>query len=335
MHFAIVGADGRFTMRATEALRDELQLECTGDWFPADPDAMVFARGRQDVRLVLRKAARLRVGLPGLPAGASLHLYVECVSPGESKPVFATRLRADTRELDVPAGTWDLVIRLFARECDEVHRIERVVADAGVENHDPRLMELQWQKFLQPVTVRVVGPDGQPTDQCTIWQNFRTRSGTEGTSVSQTRDGIGRLLVPKGGSHVVVRSRNQTWRQADLGIVEADVVARLTQAPRIAVSISAMPDLPEGAILQAMLVAEEGMKADWPSASFDADGKCALLAPATGPFRLQITVRRGNTAKTVGSDGQVAIEVGDRDLEHRFELTEALRRSIAEAAREP
>jgi hypothetical protein len=149
------------------------------------------------------------------------------------------------------------------------------------------------------------------------------------------RDGLATLLVPKGGSHVVVRSRNPALREADLGVVEADVTARLLPAPRVSVQVSAMPELPEGYVLQAMLVAVSAKAPEPPFATFDADGKCSMLAPTTGRFRLQLTVRRGNTSHTVGGEGNVVVELGDRDMEHRFELTEALRRSIAEAAREP
>jgi hypothetical protein len=292
-----------------------------------------FAGGRQDARVVLRRAARLRVGLPDLPAGVRLELVVFVVRPGESKPVFTTDLRADTRELKVPAGTWDLAIE-FGRESDDLLRIDGVNAEAGLENHDPRLLRLDWQKYLSVVTVRVVGPDSRPAHECDVWQCFETRFGTRDVGVAM-RDGIGRLLVPKRGSNVVVQSRNPAWYARDIGVVSSDVVVQLSPAPRIAVSISAMPELPEGAVLQAILVEKGGLSAQPPCASFDADGKCTLLARASGFFRLQLAVRYGNTSVTVDGDGQVPIEIGEHDVQHRFELTEALRRSIAEAAREP
>lgn len=192
-------ADGTFLIAMSPPLPESMSIKIDGSsWFlsDAEDDAVSVATGRSDVTLVVRRAARIRFAVRDLPAGVRTLLSLVAVPSDGVGPSVSIRDGLSATELRVPAGTWDIVVQQGRRE---VHRIAGVRADAGVETHDPRLMDFAWQTFAIVASVRVVGSDGRPSDACTV------RYTSDGTALACRPDGgVWRMLVPTVGGRIEV-----------------------------------------------------------------------------------------------------------------------------------
>lgn len=316
---ATVADDGSFELRIHGQVPGEITLAIqSSDWFFAEEPSInpSFPAGTKNARVVVQRAARMRFAARGLPAGLSsdfsfhLESTVEGIRPVDFLPDL------DGKELRFPPGTWNVVIRCIDRE---VHRIDDVRGDAGIENHDPRFMDFDWQAFATLVSVRVEDRHGAPTNACTIWRRYRGAS-----CGSPPTNGVLHLLMPKDGYSVSIEREDEKIR-IELGQISGEHVVRLGCGPLLTVALDKAPTLPEGAVL--VLQAGKGTEA----VAFDAEHRARIWLPETGEHVLKLGLRRGT--ETAMLPWQQTVEAGASGNHATIRVTPELQRLLDVAGR--
>lgn len=312
--------DGRFELRMVPPAPGSLRLAAMGDeWFLQDATASYVA-GSTGLHVDVLRAARLLVQVTPPLGEIRNSLQFQCTRPdGTGEPVTAAFAPQD-KELRLPEGRWDL--SLSFSNGDEVARFDNVIADGGVENHDPRLMQLDWTKFASVATIHVEGPDGEPCDDCTVWHYVERNGGGRSGQGSSPSDGLARLLVPKEGGIITIDPRDKTLRSVDLGVFKGETTVKLLPAPKVRFVLTGLPKLPEGA---AYVVTVRGSARSAPMNQLEADqdGVFTGCTRSTGSHSLQLMVRKGNTSWSVGQV-KAGIEVGDAGVDQTIEIDEAM-----------
>ena len=317
-HAATTGPDGVFELLLPGPVPDMLDLSIDSEaWFPADPAAnLEFAKGTRDARIVVRLAARVRVGVRGLPA--DLRSDFDCeVHPVDGGPPIRVNWGFSGDEFRVPAGHWHFVVKLGDQE---VHRLEDLRADAGVETHDPRFMDFDWRAFAALVTVRVEDKDGRPEDDCTVCHHYRNYG-----SGSPPKDGVIHILVDKEGGKITVEPEQEGHATVELGVVTGEHTVRIGGGPQLVVELSKLPTLPAGAVLTVRV--GEGHA----GVVFDAEGRARVLVPKAGLFELHLGVRIGTHTNLLS--WSQTVEVGATGDTVKIELTPALQKQIDDSGR--
>jgi hypothetical protein len=316
-HRTQTNADGTFVFTIPGDRPPSLELSLLlGAWYFTDPTSRTrsFTTGA-DARLVLQPAGRLRFAAPGLPDDVA-HSFDVRLEPADGDRRDAIRLDLQLRgsELLLPAGHWSFVVIEDERE---VHRIDGVRVDAGIEVHDPRFMAFDWRAFAALTTVRVQDRAGVPTDACTVWYQYGSRGRGH-----QLTGGVGHFLVPTAaGGTLRVEPRDKSIATVHLGTVTGEHVVRLGSGPRLAVTLSALPRLPAGATL----LLHGGLDHD--GVPFDEHGKATLWLAEPGELRVMLSVRIGHT-RHVLSEHAVTCDVPAAGRTLTIPVTEQVQQSI-------
>lgn len=311
-------AEGRFAIRGIEQ-GQPIRLRLDSEWCFAKgaPWSAELAENSKDVRLVVQRAGRVRFAAD-LPA--DLHTRIRYrLEPanGEGDRVELPSLTPN--ELHVPAGHWHFVAY---HDGMELLRLENLRAESGVETHDPRFMAFDWRAYAIVVKVTVRDSKGEPCDQCTVW----VRNGGSGSGRSPT-NGVLHLLLPKDGGKVDIEPRDHAIAGVDLGVITEDQVVVLGGGPRLTVTLTPMPKLPEDA--QLLLV----VGADGNSVPFDGNGKATVSLPKAGVFTPRLDVRKGDVSSGSPKLQLPAIEVPKEGKQCEVEMTAERREAIAELLR--
>lgn len=307
------GPDGAFVLRVPGPLPEVIPVSLEGDqWFLADPTtSLEFAKGARDVRIAVRPAARVRLGARGLPDEVRSDFDCE-VQPVEGGSPLRVAWNPLGPEMRVPAGVWHFVVKLGGQE---VYRLENLRADAGVETHDPRFMDLDWRAFAALVTVRVQDRDGRPDDNCSVWHRYRNYG-----TASPPTGGVLHLLVDKEGGRISVEPDDNAQATVELGVVTGEHTIRIGGGPQLVVELSRVPNLPAGTVLTLRVGAEhEGV-------AFDAQGRAQVSLPKAGAFELHLGIKRGNDTAVLSWSRTV--EVGDAGETLKIELTPELQKQL-------
>ncbi len=312
------GADGRFTFAIPGDKPPSLLLSLTPAWYFTEPTSRArTVDTAAEARLVLQPAGRLRFDAPGLPDDVAndFDLRLEPVSSGGER--IDLDLTLDAGELLLPAGHWSVVVLEGERE---IHRIDGVRVDAGVEVHDPRFMAFDWRAFAALVTIRVEHRDGKPTDACTVWRQYGSRG-----SGRRPAGGVSQWLVPADGGAMRVEPEDQNIATVQLGTVTGEHVVRLGSGPRLQVALSRLPRVPAGAKL--MLHVDDHHE----GVPFDDHGTAALWLPEPGEHHVALSVCIGHARHMLPGDPQ-ACEVPAAGHTLRIPVTDALQQAIDRAA---
>jgi len=275
-------ADGRFEFVVPGAKPTELNVAVMGNaWYFLDPVAThrTFPTDAP-ARLALQAAGRVRFAAPGLERGVS-HGFSARLEPasGDGQRIDV-QFSLDREFLLLPAGHWHYVIEQNGRE---VHRLDDLRVDAGIEVHDPRFMAFDWRAFATLVTVHVEDRNGQPFDACTVW--LRNRGSGRGTSPS---NGVCRWLGVADGSTVSVEPRDEKLPKYQLGDAAGEHWVRIGAGPRLEVRVEPRPELPPGAHLVARIA---GRAEPVP---LGATGTGAVWLDRTGDRQVQLAVTIGD-----------------------------------------
>lgn len=279
-------ADGTFTflMDGAEHARLELRVP-SSDWFLVDAPRghLDLAATERDLVIRAQPAARIRFGMPGLPADVqnTLHLMLRPHGDDEAAARHYVSLQSD--RLRTPAGDWDLV---FASHDTELHRIEGLHAAAGIETHDARMMFVDWRAFAELVTLRVQDEHGRPCDTCSVaYPADRPR-----TQIA-ARGGVVHWLVAKDAGTFRIQAGAE---RITLENVHGDVTVRLGCGPVLVVTLPMRPALPDGARLVAVAGEHEQ--------PFDENGRAELCVDKSGRWRARLFVVHGERRREIDVD---------------------------------
>lgn len=271
-------ANGGFVVHGPEP-EHNVRIQLPTTWCLVDGDlwTCVLTGGTDNARLVVQPMARVRFGWD-LPQGLITMIEYR-LEPAAGGPPFDLQLAPGQRELMVPPGHWDFVVRWHDRE---LLRLPDLHAQSGIETHDPRFMQFDWRAYAVAVEIAVRDTDGKPTNACKVRQgqtNGRSRS-------SSPANGVVNLLLPKEGARVEVEPHDDALVKHELGRVNTNQVVVLGGGPRLTLTLAPMPALPT----DCELVLQTGRDRGLP---FDAAGKATLVLPEAASYTPTIAVRVG------------------------------------------
>ncbi|MBL8752068.1 MAG: hypothetical protein JNK15_02100 [Planctomycetes bacterium] len=296
--YAKTDDDGRFQFAVPGARPAELTVRiASSGWFFRDPveTARTVATNGQ-ARLVVQAAGRLRFKAAGLEKGlvSNFGARIEPADGSGNDGKIDVAMSFDDEFLLLPAGHWNFVV---THNQQEVHRLDSVRVDAGVEVHDPRFMSFDWKAFASLLVVHVEDANGAPTDACTVW--LRQGGGGNGRGPS---NGEVRWLVTDNGSTLHVQPRDKKLSEIHLGQATGEHWVRLGAGPRLEVRVEPAPKLPANA----RLVAKVGARTE--PLALDAAGKGVVWLEKTGDHAVQLALAIGDTTTDL-PDGKRTVDV--------------------------
>jgi hypothetical protein len=301
--YAQTDTDGRFEFAMPGSKPNDLTVRLmSSGWFFVDPVSTSRSFPTSEpARIVLAPAGRVRFAAPGLVKDV-MHSFNAHVEPADGSNGRVDVSFAVARDfLMLPAGQWHYVVTTNNRE---VHRIENVRVDAGVEVHDPRFMAFDWKAFATLLVVHVEDANGNPTAACTIWR--RQNGGSHGQRPS---NGVLRWLVADDGASLHVEPHDKSLKAIDLDQATGEHWVRLGAGPRLAVQVEPAPKLPPNA----QLVARVGARSE--PLVLDATGSGFEWLDKTGDHTVQLGLRLGDTTHDLAdSKRNVDVAVGGSKL---------------------
>jgi len=299
-------AEGRFVVRGPDS-GQTIRIHLPHSWCLVDGNQWTceLANGTEDARIVVHPMARVRFGWD-LPEGLITMIDYQLEPAEGNGPPLGLHLAPGQRELVVPPGHWDFVVRWHDRE---LLRLPDLHAQSGIETHDPRFMQFDWRAYAVAVEIAVRDTEGKPTNACSVRQrhiNGHSRS-------SSPANGVVSLLLPKDGARVEVEPKADALVKHELGRVNTNQVVVLGGGPQLTLTLAAMPPLPT----DCELVLQTGRDRGVP---FDAAGKATIVLPKAASYTPTIAVRVGEHLRPLYWD-LPAIDVPASGAKVPIELT--------------
>lgn len=297
-------ANGRFVVHGPESGRT-VRVHLPHSWCLVEGDMWTreLANGTDDARLVVQPMARVRFGWD-LPEGLITMIDYRLESREGAGPPFGLHLAPGQRELVVPPGHWDFVVRWHDRE---LLRLPDLHAQSGIETHDPRFMQFDWRAYAVAVEIAVRDTDGKPTNACSVSQGHNGRSRS-----SKPANGVVNLLLPKDGARVEVEPDDGALVKHELGRVNTNQVVVIGGGVPLNLTLSPLPQLPAGCELMLHTGRDRNVR-------FDAEGRATLVLPDAGSYTPTVAVQIGDQLRPLdwklaavdvpASGAKVAIEV--------------------------
>ena len=315
-------SDGAFVLRLPEPHPPTLRLslpresDCYFADAPGQP-SIVLPTSRTDAVITLERSGRLLVGLtPALPTGLR-GLSLSGVDLDHADVTFKKDLPSDAKMIDVPAGRWKLSLLHYQQP---VATMDEVTIDPGVENHDARLMAIDWPSFATLAVLRLEAPDGSPTSECSVMAYAQKgQLGAIGIPVA----GKAMFLLPKKANLITIRPRDPSLRDIELTDVRGDRTIRFAPAVRLDLSWREALKLPANTELVAMAMAGGAARR---ILTFDAAGKATLYAQEVGKIELHLGFR--TNGKVTYLDDVMEIEVGEQGGARVLQLPPTVRAAI-------
>jgi hypothetical protein len=308
--------DGRFELRLPQPHPAELHLRMAneGDWFftEAPPDGTVdlpIETGSTTIKV--QRAGRALISFAPTIPPCNGYLEVRLTDDQEPPNTYVALMVPATRSVRLPAGHWNLKLRLYNQE---LLSVDDVQIDPGVETHDGRLMRIDWSPFLNLTNVRVESPAGKRTEDYAVWF-YEDRQGARGGQGPGVHDVTLPYILPKKGTIIAIEPADPEFRSVDLGIIEGPHTLRLTPSIEVKLQLTNVPPLPEGIELIGRLNLPTSRTVDNPVA---ADGRVAFFSSKPGAANLQFAVRKGTTMRYIGNS--TPVEVREDGAEQKVEI---------------
>ncbi len=230
----------------------------------------------------------------------------------------------DLDELLLPEGAWNLV---FSVQGTEVGRIDNVHVTAGAETRDARLLDFDWRRLANLVTIRLEDEHGQPTDEADVHYCL---SADGSMWCGRPRNGVAHVLVPKQGARLIVRPRDLRCIPIPLDGVAGEHVIRIGAGATVAVRVPKVASLPPGAELTIGLESRAARQISTEMLPvWDGGPPIEFNVARPGEYIVKLAIQRGNRLTFL--EWSLAAKVGSEDMtveivpNTRFEL--ALKRA--------
>lgn len=319
---SLSGSDGAFTLRLPEphpaAMRVSLQRDSNCYFADAPGQTYVELPGRRtDATITVERSGRLLVGLVPPIAAKLRGIGLTGTDLDHAEITFQKELPSDATMIDLPAGRWKIVLTHYQRP---VATLDEVTIDPGVENHDARMMAIQWHEFARLVTLRLEAPDGNPTSECSsIAYADKPQIGAVGIPVA----GKVTFLLPKTNNQVVIRPRDPSLRTVELNNLDSDRTVRFAPALRCDLSWQEALKLPAKTELVAMVMASSAGRR---ILTFDATDKATLFVDEPGKVELHLGFRANGRVTYL--DDAMEVDVGPEGGARVLKLPPTVRAAI-------
>lgn len=278
-------AAGRFELPGRS--QREVQIRVDANWTFAEGNAWTtrVEPGKKDLRLVVQRAARLRIAfdppLPSYPELLHSDVAFQLESAVDANVTIPLDVLQSSAVCNAPVGPWHLVAHSRGKE---IARLPDLQLQSGVETHDARLLRFDWREFAVLVELDVLDANGRPTSAYSV--------ATFGATGMQLRlpatTEVTRLLLPRSGSPLHIVPRGSRFEPIDLGVVAEHRTIVLGGGTALTLVLQPMPELPAG--VELVLVGADGT-----AMPFAANGHASLVLQKPGSLTPTVCVRRGET----------------------------------------
>lgn len=321
MRHTTTDANGEATLRLLPEPPEKIGFGLLPGWYATSkPYTHLEPERPQAGRLsfVVQPAARVRVGVRGLPTTPIVHYFQTEVRSETGGDSLYIPMPTENTDLLVPEGRWRFVVRTFDETLLE---IPGLVCTAGTTLHDPRFLDFDWRAFACLVQIRIEDASGRPLPDADLQAVFR-----EITRGVPSPDGRATLLLPKKGANMRVEPKDPRVLPIDLGVVTGDRTVQVGKGPRLRWRLSQMPKLRPGH----QLVLKAGRKHSGATIE-NADGT-TLVVPEPGRVELMLGLRCSGLVLLL--PGTHTVDVPAAGVEFEFEMADALKKTIeAESAK--
>jgi hypothetical protein len=319
-------SDGTFTLRIPAPHPPTLRVSLLRDsncYFADVPGqaTIELPSNQTDAVIRLERSGRMLIGLtPPLPTGLR-GISLKGVDLDHSDVTFQKDLPSDAKMIDVPAGRWKITLLHYQQP---VATVDEVTVDPGVENHDARLMAIDWRAFATLATLRLEAPDGNPTSECSlIAYAQKPQLGAVAIPVA----GKAMFLLPKAKNSITIRPADPSLRIVELTDVAGDQTVRFAHAIRFDLSWQEPLNLPANIEMVAMPMTSGTARR---ILTFDAAGKATLYAQESGKVDLHLGLRIDGKVSYL--DDVMEVEVGEQGGPRVLRMPPTVRAAI-DAAR--
>ncbi len=231
--------DGWFTMHELASTdgtksktKDTLPLRIEPSTWPPNVHNVVATIGKLDHLFEIGRNVSLVISIKD-QRFAPLLTYQAIPKQGKRVAVLGRPAGTTVAFLDLPAGPYDVVVRLGRHELARVLKVE--VPTAGLPTEpDPRLRDITWQTELQTADVRVLSNTGKP-----LGANAHVATGNKRNASWLVCDANGLLTLPyTDGDHFFFRHAG--YRSAS--VIPATEITEVRLPPRALLKLS----LPKG-----------------------------------------------------------------------------------------
>lgn len=308
--------DGHFELRLPQPHPAELHLRMAreGDWFFAEapPDGTVdlpIETGSTTIKV--QRAGRVLISFAPTIPPCNGYLEVRLTDDQDPPNTYVALMVPATRSVRLPAGHWNLKLRLYNQE---LLSVDDVQIDPGVETHDGRLLRIDWRPFLNMPTVRVESPNGKRTEDYALWF-YEDRQGARGGQGPGVHDVTLPYILPKKGTIIAIEPADPEFRSVDLGVIEGPNTLKLTPSLEVKLQLTNLPALPEGVELIGRLNLPTFRTIDNP---IDAEGHVRFFSSKAGAANLQFAIRKGTTMRYIGNS--IPVEIREDPAEQKVEV---------------
>ncbi len=324
---ATTGQDGAFVLRGR---LPELPLRLRLRAREFLPLVQPFRAGDRGLLLQAQRGASLRGSLllpEGVPPSA-LAVLLHRTDAEASPNVAATDREAGFAWDRLAPGLYRVEVRAGGA-AEALAEIDAVLVEAGQENRDPRLQQIDLRQRLRLIRIECVDPDGAAVGLAVVEE----AGGTGEPRHWSAPHGEAQILSDRWPLDLRVRAAG--FRSTTLRGVEQDRRVVLRRGLRVRLELAEPPQLPTGMRLGYTLLPADGE--DFGSgqrAPLDADGRAELSLDAPGRYRvmpaLWVSTSRSSVQRhSLGDPAAAAvIEVLELDELQRFPVgldAEALR----------
>jgi hypothetical protein len=277
-----------------------------------------FDPGSEGVRLVVQRAARLRIvfdpPLPSYPELLHSEVAFKLESAAFANMTIPLELPRTGSVCNVPAGPWHLVAHSGG---EEIVRLPDLQLQSGVETHDARLLRFDWREFAVLVELDVLEAKGRPTSAYSVetFNELGMRQQLPATTE------VARLLLPRRGSRLQIVPRSSRFESIDLGVVAEHRTVVLGGGTALTLVLQPMPELPAG--VELVLVGDDGA-----AMPFAANGHASLVLKKPGSLTPTVCVRRGDTTSAPLDWQLQKLDVTEDGRRIDVELTESRAREL-------
>jgi hypothetical protein len=311
-------AAGRFLVRGRSQRPVQVMVDTHWTFTEGKAWTTRVAPGSENLRLVVQRAARLRIAcdppLPSFPELLHSKVAFQLESAADATVTTPLELPRTGSVCNVPAGTWHLVAHSRG---EEIVRLPDLQLQSGVETHDARLLPFDWRAFAVLVELDVLDANGRPTSAYSV-ETFN-ELGMRLQMPATTE--VARLLLPRRGSRLQIVPRSSRFESIDLGVVAEHRTVVLGGGTALTLVLQPMPELPAG--VELVLVGDGGA-----AMPFASNGHASLVLKKPGSLTPTVCVRRGDTTSAPLDWQLQTLDVTEDGRRIDVELTESRAREL-------
>ena len=321
----VTGPAGEFEIRGNFS-GDVLRVTAAQEGrFLVEPIEVV--PGARDLSLVLARAGSLVVSLTPYEGVRDWQLSCRLVpwqNGGRGEALEGSFFDNECLFQGLQPGRYDFELRLNDFQ-SPLLELSGVSIEAGRETRLPELQQIHLGRWLQIVSITLLGPLGQPLPMETVWR----MTGTAGMGFRTDSDGVARVPCLRSGADIEVHVEEYRWVSVDAVTSDQTFVLQ----PAFPIAIEVHGELPDGVDVDLRLRADENSRYVRGSVRrpVTPSRRMVLYVDEPGTYRLRCRLRgRGGEDSDIGfgpqasifAPAEIVVRASEQPQEFRLQIDE-------------